>query len=185
MTRLTLASSILALFALNGCTAGSECDSGDKTCDSGADAADADTDTDADTDADSDTDMVATIAWDSAGVSLSITNGVDSSYFFGIAETSAGGWIGEDCVAGNNAEADGGNGYERCHSAGASGGSWDHASLADFDADSSDKYTLLTDTIAAGGALAYILSDSTGDNCWVSGVAGYYEDFGYDCVVAD
>lgn len=181
MTRLTLAASTLALFAMAGCTGGEECDSG-KVCDSAGDAADADTDTD--TDSDTDANMTVTGAWDTNGITLTIANGMATSYYFGIAETSAKGWIGEDCVADNNAEADGGNGYERCHSAGATGGSWESASLADFDADTMDSKTLLTDTIAAGGALAYILAMDDG-TCWVWGSAGYYESNGYSCDVID
>lgn len=123
------------------------------------------------------------LQWNSEGATLNFCYG-SGAYFFGLADTSIGGWIGEDCIPANNATADGGTGVERCHQSTASGGSWRVCDDVEFNADEADDCTRLTAELAARGRLAYILGTEAGD-CWVWGSAGYYESFGYSCDIVD
>ncbi len=93
----------------------------------------------------------------------------------GMADVSRGGWIGEDCIAGNAAA----DGYDRCHAARRRGGMWETAADLDaFDADSSDATTLFSDTSAAAGEITYILMGFDDYACWVWGEdVLYYDDY--------
>jgi hypothetical protein len=162
---LKLLGAFSALFVLAGCPGGDKDDSG---CDSGCEP-----DTDTDTDTDTDVDTSFTTAWNAAGVTLSISGG-SGTYSFGMAEQSANGWYGEDCVPGAGPNS---GDFDICHdSVSASGISLTTVSKpADVVANVS---TLFNVTIAEAGHLAYMLGDNATGDCWEQNDADNY----YSCL---
>ncbi|GDX79424.1 hypothetical protein LBMAG42_12350 [Deltaproteobacteria bacterium] len=149
---------LTALLALTGCPGGKTCDTGDSgTCGDSGTPSDTDTDTDTDTDAD----LSFNASWAASGVTLSITNG-SGTYLFGMAEEVENGWYGED-------------GYE---GEGPNSGAWDinHdgvsatgitlSTVTTPGAVVANSTTLLTNTIAEAGHLAYMLYDNDSMECW-------------------
>ncbi len=174
----TLGALAAALF-LVGCTSGGGkvCDTADSGgCDSGTDTGDTDT---GDTDDTEDTDLSFTTTWSTdAGVesvALSITNG-SGTYAFGMAEESAGGWLGETCL-GEPAGPGRGGDYEICHDGASSTGLVLDSVFPDLDAVLKNDTTLMTTTIHEAGHLAYALIASDGE-CWEANDA---DENLYDC----
>lgn len=157
-----------ALF-LVGCTAGPKvCDTADDSgsCDSGTDTADT-----SDTDDTEDTDLTFNVAWVAAGATLSISNGSGMGYSFGMAEQSAQGWYGEDCVDGAGPNS---GDFDICH---------DGASTTGLTLDAvsvlrevvANETTLISVTIAEAGHVAYVLISNDDASCLQQNDAdGYY-----------
>lgn len=142
-------------------------------------AGDADADTDVDADADSD--VSVSLFWSETGVNLDVSG--SGPWSFGMAETGTDGWIGEDCIPDNTADT-ASCCVETCHSAQNGPNHWDTVGLDDFLADGGANDTLLTQSIADGGAIAYVLVVGdlpNPDACWVWGERNartFYDDFG-------
>ena len=170
----TLTLSIIsAIFGLIGCP-GDKCDTGDSSCDSGGTAADTDTDTDTD----ADTDVSITATWSADGVTLAITNGT-GGYSFGMAETSEGGWEGEDCLEGPGPSGNSGN-YDICHD-GVSASGITLTTVHSLDEIVANSTTLITDTIANGGSLESIVDGTEGCYTW-GGDGSYYAGLGCEAM---
>ena len=163
-----------ALF-LVGCTSGAKvCDTADSGgCDSGTENT---SETGDDTD---DTEVSFNTIWTNDGsndtVTLTITNG-SGTYSFGMAEESAGGWLGEDCRAGNAGSGRGGD-YDICHDGATSAGLALDSVFPEVDEVVPNETTLMTATIQEAGHLAYVLVAADGE-CWEANDA---DENLYDC----
>ena len=112
------------------------------------------------------TDLVIGLTWiPQAGVELDLGNGHADGYRFGMAETGvADGWLGEDCL-------DGQDGYALCHQTDAEGlslrsvhpdvGGGGRISVVE------SETTFLYEPLSDG--VTYILTEVITDRCWVWG----------------
>ncbi len=127
-------------------------------------------------------DLNITTKWSDEGVELDLDNATSDDFYFGMAETGAAedGWYGEDCVEETESY-----GYNRCHAARKGGGFWETASLDDFANDDADRRTLFTDTLAAAGAITYVLMATDSPECWTWGDDPAYYGARFDCMEID
>lgn len=122
----------------------------------------------------------ASAAWDASGVTLTISNGTESSYDFGMAETGAGdaGWYDEDCLSTNpHGEPD--YGYAICHGMTQTGGRLE--SVYDPEEVQAGATTLFTNSLSGG--LTYVTFEPYPSSvCWSWGDdTSYYADAGFSC----
>lgn len=126
-----------------------------------------------------------TVNWSTSGIDLILRKGARGGYYFGIADTRRGnGYIGEDCIEGNDHE-DTAYGFDFCHHADETGGTWETANLSDVDeydayvADAGETLTAFDDVMAAADEITYILSAVNGSGCFVWGNdPAHYDAYG-------
>ena len=116
---------------------------------------------DADVDADTDADVACSWAWSASGVNLELTNG-SGTYLFGMAEEVENGWYGEDGYAGPGPYS---GDYDINHDNVSSSGIT-LTTVTNPDDVVANSTTLLTNTIAEAGHLAYMLYDASTGECW-------------------
>lgn len=136
---------IVAALALAACTATKD-DSGDTAAET--------TDTGSEDTSDSGTPAVTGSAeWTATGVAITLNNAT-APLSFGMAETTEGGWLGEDCLPGN-----------ACHPL-AVGSTINLVSVNTIAEVQAGSTTLLKSTMQEG--ITYYVADATG-SCWVWG----------------
>lgn len=112
-------------------------------------------------DADTDADVACSWAWSASGVNLELTNG-SGTYLFGMAEEVENGWYGEDGYAGPGPYS---GDYDINHDNVSSSGIT-LTTVTNPDDVVANSTTLLTNTIAEAGHLAYMLYDASTGECW-------------------
>ena len=108
----------------------------------------------------------ATVTWDSAGVTVSIT-GAASRYDFGMSETGAGdlGWFGESCIPGDEPWGYPDYGWDVCHALSSTGGRV--VSVYPDIGAVQDGYTLFPDSLAPN--ITYVVIDGDSGDCYAWG----------------
>ncbi len=118
-------------------------------------------DADVDTDTDTDADVSFNASWAANGISFVITNG-SGTYLFGMAEEVENGWYGED---GYDGPGPGSGDYDINHD-NVSATGITLTTVTSPDDVVANTTTLLTNTIAEAGHLAYMLYDRSTEECW-------------------